>query len=54
MKRVFKRALLAPAAVGCWAAIRQVRQVSDLPAVAQTVIVSDLATGQEMPPGWDC
>ena len=40
MKTVLKWALLALAAVGCWAAIHQARQVADLPAVSQTVITT--------------
>ncbi len=40
MKTVLKWALLALAAVGCWAAIQQARQVADLPAVPQTVVTT--------------
>lgn len=37
MKRFLKWALVALAAVGCWAAIQQARQVAELPAVRQAV-----------------
>jgi adenylate cyclase len=40
MKRFVKWALLALAAFGCWAAIQQARQVSDLPAVRQAVVTT--------------
>ena len=40
MKRILKWALIGLAAVGCWAAIQQARQVSDLPAVRQAVVTT--------------
>ncbi len=40
MKRLLKWALIALAAVGCWAAIQQARQTSDLPAVRQEIVTS--------------
>jgi hypothetical protein len=40
MKKVLKWALLALAAIGCWAAIQQARQVSDLPAVPRAVVTT--------------
>ncbi|MCU0736056.1 MAG: hypothetical protein MUF20_11145 [Methylotetracoccus sp.] len=42
MKTVLKWALLALAAVGCWAAIQQAPQVADLPAVPQTVVTTSI------------
>jgi hypothetical protein len=38
MKKALKWALLAVAAIGCWAAIQQARQVAELPAVPQAVV----------------
>jgi hypothetical protein len=40
MKRFLKWALFALAAVGCWAAIQQARQVTELPAVRQAVVTT--------------
>jgi len=40
MKRFLKWALIALAAVGCWAAIQQARQVADLPAVRQVAVTT--------------
>ena len=40
MKRFLKWALVALAAVGCWAAIQQARQVAELPAVRQEVVTT--------------
>ncbi len=40
MKRFLKWALFALAAVGCWAAVQQARQVSDLPAVPSKVVTT--------------
>jgi|APFre7841882793_1041355.scaffolds.fasta_scaffold49847_1 hypothetical protein len=40
MKRFLKWALIALAAVGCWAAIQQARQTSNLPAVRQEVVTT--------------
>ena len=40
MKRFLKWALVALAAVGCWAAIQQARQVTELPAVRQAVVTT--------------
>jgi hypothetical protein len=40
MKRFLKWALVALAAVGCWAAIQQARQVTGLPAVRQAVVTT--------------
>jgi hypothetical protein len=40
MKRFLKWALVALAAAGCWAAIQQARQVSDLPAVRPQVVAT--------------
>ena len=40
MKRFLKWALIALAAVGCWAAIQQARQSPDLPAVRQEVVTT--------------
>lgn len=40
MKRFLQWALVALAAVGCWAAIQQARQVTDLPAVRPMVVTT--------------
>ena len=40
MKRLLKWALIALATVGCWAAIQQARQTSDLPAVREAVVTT--------------
>jgi hypothetical protein len=40
MKRLHKWALVALAAVGCWAAIQQARQAADLPAVLPKVVMT--------------
>jgi hypothetical protein len=40
MKRFLEWALVALAAVGCWAAIQEARQAADLPAVRQTVVTT--------------
>jgi hypothetical protein len=40
MKVFLKWALIALAAVGCWAAVQQARQSSDLPAVREEVITT--------------
>ena len=40
MKGFLKWALIGLAAVGCWAAVQQARQVSHLPAVRQAVVIT--------------
>ena len=40
MKRFLKWALVALAAVGCWVAIQQARQVAELPAVRQAFVTT--------------
>lgn len=40
IKQVLKWALMALAAVGCWAAIQQARKVADLPAIPQAVVTT--------------